>query len=48
MRRTLMTDMDPQTRAIDEQMQRPIRGRLEVGLTQPLQTPGQRRVIRDR
>ena len=44
-----VTDVDPQPRAIDEQMQRPMGGRrMEPDLTQRLQTPGQRRVIGDR
>ncbi len=43
-----MTDVDPQTCAVDEQMYRPMGGRLEPDLTQRLQTPGQRRVIGDR
>ena len=41
-----VTDVDPQTCAVDEQMNRPLGGRLE--LTQRLQAPGQRRVIGDR
>jgi hypothetical protein len=44
-----MTDVDPQPGAVDEQMQRPMGGRrMELDLTQRLQTPGQRRVIGNR
>jgi hypothetical protein len=43
-----VTDVDPQPGAVDEKVQRPMGGRLEVDLTQRLQTPGQRRVIGDR
>jgi hypothetical protein len=40
-----MTDMDPQTCAVEQKMQWTMGGRLELDLTQRLQTPGQRRVI---